>query len=37
MQQKLGTFTGNYRDGVNHKGEVYGQHEVKSIKLRYDK
>jgi hypothetical protein len=37
MQQKLGNFTSNYRDGVNHKGEVYGKHEVKSIKLRYDK
>lgn len=37
MMQKLGKTTGNYRDGVNHKGEVYGKHEVKSIRLRYDK
>jgi hypothetical protein len=36
MMQKLGKTTGNYRNGVNHKGVVYGKHEVKSIKLRYD-
>jgi hypothetical protein len=36
MMQKIGKTTGNYRDGVNHKGVVYGKHEVKSIKLRYD-
>lgn len=36
MMQKLGKTTNNYRDGVNHKGVVYGNHEVKSIKLRYD-
>jgi hypothetical protein len=37
MIQKMGKTTDNYRDGVNHKGEVYGKHEVKSIKLTYDK
>lgn len=37
MIQKLGKTTDNYRDGVNHKGEVYGKHEVKSIKLIYDR
>jgi len=36
MMQKLGKTTGNYRDGKNHKNKVYGKHEVKSIKLRYD-
>jgi hypothetical protein len=36
MMQKLGKTTGNYRDGVNHNGKLYGKHEVKSIKLRYD-
>ena len=36
MMQKLGKTTGNYRDGVNHEGKLYGKHEVKSIKLRYD-
>lgn len=36
MMIKLGKPTGQYRNGENHKGEVYGKHEVKSIKLRYD-
>jgi hypothetical protein len=36
MIQRLGKTTNNYRDGVNHEGKVYGKHEVKSIKLRYD-
>lgn len=35
MMQKLGETTGLYRNGENHKNEVYGKHEVKSIKLRY--
>lgn len=36
MMQKLGKTTGLYRNAENHKGVVYGKHEVKSIKLRYD-
>lgn len=36
MMQKLGKTTGNYRNGENHKGEVYGKHEVRNIRLRYD-
>jgi hypothetical protein len=34
---QMGKTTDNYRNAVNLKGEVYGSHEVKSIKLRYDK
>ena len=36
MMQKLGKTTGLYRNAENHKGVVYGKHEVKSIKLRYN-
>lgn len=36
MMQKMGEITNNYRNAENHKGEVYGSHELKSIKLRYD-
>lgn len=34
---RIGKTTDNYRNAVNHKGEVYGEHEVKSIKLKYNK
>jgi hypothetical protein len=37
MANYVGKVTDRYRDGVNHKGEVYGNHEVKSIKLKYNR